>query len=311
MRLRSAAKGILSYAVPALRSSHVDSQSASAIGSYSLLLRHLVQLRAATGLAATPTRVAELGPGKSYGFGLAALLAGAERYYAFDVVDHGDLAWNLALIDALATLFARREPIPRGGTHSQTYPFLQDHQFPTELLSDDILARSLAPQRLEAIRDDLRTRAGRFIQVHVPWQDAPPPPDAQVDWIASQSVLEHVDDLAGAYARLAQWLPPGGVMSHVIDYSSHQLTSVWNGHWAISELGWACLRGRRHYLLNRLPHAHHVALLKACGFAIRDEQRLRRVDGLLPSRFASGFRDLAEEDAFTHLAFVACERVGS
>lgn len=310
MRLRSAAKGILSYAVPALRSSHVDSQSASAIGSYALLLRHLVQLRAATGVAATPARVAELGPGKSYGFGLAALLAGAERYFAFDVVDHSDLAWNLELIDALAALFASREPIPRGGTHSQTYPFLDDHRFPADLLPDAVLARSLAPERLAAIRDDLRTRAGRFIQVHVPWQEAPPPHGAQVDWIASQSVLEHVDDLAGAYARLAQWLPQGGVMSHAIDYSSHHLTNAWNGHWAISELGWACLRGRRHYLLNRLPHARHVALLAQSGFAIRDEQRLRRVDGLLPSRFAPGFRDLAEEDALTHMAFVVAERVG-
>ena len=143
----------------------------------------------------------------------------------------------------------------------------------------------------------------------MPWQEAPPPHGAQVDWIASQSVLEHVDDLAGAYARLAQWLPQGGVMSHVIDYSSHHLTNVWNGHWAISELGWACLRGRRHYLLNRLPHAHHVALLAQSGFAIRDEQRLRRVDGLLPNRFAPGFRNLAEEDALTHMAFVVAERV--
>src|SRR5262249_7128525 len=81
-------------------------------------LRHLVQLRAATALAATPARVAELGPGKSYGFGLAALLAGAEHYYAFDVVDHSDLAWNLQLIDALADLFARRAPIPRGATRA-------------------------------------------------------------------------------------------------------------------------------------------------------------------------------------------------
>jgi hypothetical protein len=308
MRLRSAAKGILSYAVPQLRSSHVDSQSASAIGSYALLLRHLKELRAATGVGATPLRVAELGPGKSYGFGLAALLAGAEHYYAFDVVDHSDLDWNLQLIDALAALFRRREPIPRAGTHSQTYPFLRDHRFPADLLPDHALARSLAPERLAAIREDLRTRAGRFIRVHVPWQAADPPAGAQVDWIASQSVLEHVDDLADAYRRLAQWLPPGGVMSHVIDYSSHQLTNVWNGHWAISELGWACLRGRRHYLLNRLPHARHVALLGESGFAIRDEQRLRRVDGLLPSRFASSFRTLTEEDALTHLAFVVAER---
>jgi hypothetical protein len=309
VRLRSAAKGILSYAVPRLRSSHVDSQSASAIGSYALLLRHLVQLRAATGLGAAPLRVAELGPGKSYGFGLAALLAGAERYTAFDVVDHSDLDWNLQLIDALAALFRRREPIPHAGTHSQTYPFLRDHRFPADLLSDVALARSLAPERLAAIRDDLRQRSGRFIHVHVPWQESAPPTGAQVDWIASQSVLEHVDDLPDAYARLAQWLPRGGVMSHVIDYSSHHLTNIWNGHWAISELGWACLRGRRHYLLNRLPHAQHVALLKDSGFAIRDEQRLRRVDGLLPNRFAPGFRALSEEDALTHLAFVVCERV--
>ena len=67
----------------------------------------------------------------------------------------------------------------------------------------------------------------------------------------SQSVLEHIDDLEGAYATLHKWLKPGGYMSHLIDFYSHGLTKEWNGHWALSDLTWGALKGRRPYLINR------------------------------------------------------------
>ena len=52
---------------------------------YSVWLRHLVM--ASDGcLFEYPKTVAELGPGDSIGIGLAALISGADEYYAFDVV---------------------------------------------------------------------------------------------------------------------------------------------------------------------------------------------------------------------------------
>jgi hypothetical protein len=52
-----------------------------------------------------------------------------------------------------------------------------------------------------------------------------------VDLIVSQAVLEHVDDLENTYDAFAQWLRPGGRMSHEIDFHSRGLTMPWNGHW--------------------------------------------------------------------------------
>ena len=48
---------------------------------------HLVMAHR-SGLSTQPEVVAELGPGDSLGIGMAALLTGAEVYYAFDVVEY-------------------------------------------------------------------------------------------------------------------------------------------------------------------------------------------------------------------------------
>ena len=49
---------------------------------YSVWLRHLAMAHT-NGLPTSPKIVAELGPGDSIGMGLAALIAGTEKYFAF------------------------------------------------------------------------------------------------------------------------------------------------------------------------------------------------------------------------------------
>ena len=78
---------------------------------YSVWLRHLVALRDA-GIERPFHSVAELGPGDSLGIGLAALLSGANRLEALDVVPYASLAGNLTLLDEIAALLARGAPIP-------------------------------------------------------------------------------------------------------------------------------------------------------------------------------------------------------
>ena len=46
-------------------------------------------------------------------------------------------------------------------------------------------------------------------------------PDASVDCILSNSVLEHVTDLDTLFAQLTRVLRPGGFMLHIVDYRDH------------------------------------------------------------------------------------------
>ena len=105
-------RGISTY-VPGLRRLVVGGTGGTISARYcfSIWLRHLV-MAARSGLNARPEVVAELGPGDSLGVGLAALLSGSDRYYAFDVIRHASNARNLEIFRELVPLFRAREPIP-------------------------------------------------------------------------------------------------------------------------------------------------------------------------------------------------------
>ena len=80
---------------------------------YSVWLRHLILLHASGRMRdRVPRVVAELGPGDSIGIGIAALLSGAEKYYAFDVVQYSDLSRVRGIFDELVQMFVDREPVP-------------------------------------------------------------------------------------------------------------------------------------------------------------------------------------------------------
>ena len=57
--------------------------------NYGVWLRHMIEAHA-QGLPCEPLTVCEIGPGKTIGAGLAALISGADRYIAID----GKSAWN-------------------------------------------------------------------------------------------------------------------------------------------------------------------------------------------------------------------------
>ncbi len=123
-------------------------------------------------------------------------------------------------------------------------------------------------------------------------------------------MLEHVEDLEAIYGAMGRWVAPGGMMTHLIDFWSHDLTQEWNGHWAIEPRTWRLIYGRRPYLPNRAPRAEHLRLLEESGFVLRREIVERRSDGLLPRDFADPFRRLGDEDARTRMMFVVVARAG-
>jgi hypothetical protein len=264
-------------------------------------MRHLALLRP-FGITAVPQVVAELGPGSSIGVGMTALLGGAHRYYALDLVDFTDAKTNLRILDELVELFLHRTPIPASGIHSCRFPDLDDYQLPP----DCVIMADTIRERAEMIRRDL-IGPGEMIHVAAPWTERTVP--ESIDWIISQSVLEHVDDLDGSYRAMASWLRPGGYASHLIDFSSHCLTREWNGHWGLDDRTWAILRGRRPYLLNRASYTQHKLLAANHGFALLLERRNKRFDGLIPSDFVAPYNGMSDEDARAAMVFVVQRKV--
>jgi hypothetical protein len=298
--LRPFVKGCISFVVPQLRNSHKEGGTAYPEYCYSIFLRHYTLLRRYLDKPGVPAVVAELGPGSSLGVGLAALLAGADRYVALDVMRHTAPEHDLLVLDELIELFRGRSPIPNSGRHASLFPEPAGVEMPDEIAM--VLERTLNKIRLDHIRKAIVERRG-IIDLAVPWTRVALEDFGKVDWILSHSVLEHVDDLEMTYDALGRWLRPEGLMTHLIDFDSHGLTTEWNGHWAVGERIWRILRGRRSYLINRASRSIHVEILLRNGFVLLQEIRERRSDGLLPAEFQEPFTRMHDEDARTRMAF--------
>lgn len=307
LKAKSIAKG-LATRVPFL-ARYANSHAASEVTGryyYSVWLRHL-KLASRVHADTAPQCVAELGPGDSLGMGLAAMLSGADRYYALDRLRFANPSHNLKILDDLIELFCARAPIPGDEELPHVHPRLDDYRFPSDLLSNARLDRALEPSRLERIRRAVSEQgeAGGEIEIRyfAPWDDAAEIQPETVDWIFSQAVLEHVDDVQATYANLSKWLRPGGLMSHRIDYSCHGITRDWNGHWTVSEAIWNVIRGKRAYLINRLPHSAHLQALRASGFSILLDFRTEGAP-LARTSLSTSFQSLTAEDLGTTGAFI-------
>ena len=272
---------------------------------YSIWLRHLVMARV-NGLNPFPRAVAELGPGDSLGIGLAALLSGGERYFAFDVVATATAKRNLKVFDQLVGLFAGKTDIPGDAEFPKVKPHLEGYDFPADVLDADRMRRALEQGRLQRIRRSITEPGGAdsMIQYRVPWHDVGVIEPHSLDMIFSQAVLEHVDDLENAYRAMRMWLKPEGYISHQIDFKSHDTADQWNGHWAYSDRTWKLIRAKRPYLLNREPHSAHIAILEKEGFEVVCDQVVKTESQLARSRLAPRFRSMSDEDLTISGAFI-------
>ncbi len=277
----------------------------------------------ASGLPTHGGTVAELGPGDSLGVGLAALLSGMTTYYALDTVCYSNPQRNIAIFDDLVALFSQRAPIPGQDEFPRVRPRLDSYDFPSHILTDDRLAASLSPTRLDAIRRaivaplglttgaDARHGAAEVGLAYIaPWTDPTVIDAGSVDMIVSQAVLEYPPDLSATYTAMDRWLRPGGFVSHSIDFSSHGLTAHWNGHWACSDVYWALLVGRRPYRLNRTPHSAHVETLRGYGYAIGHDITTTEVGGVTRAQLARRFAHLSDSDLATRGVFIQAVKPG-
>lgn len=266
-----------------------------------------------SGLSTTPGTVAELGPGDSLGIGLAALLSGANTYYALDVVEYANRKRDAEILDELISLFGKRERIPDEREFPEVKPYLESYEFPHHLLTDERLSAALREDRVEDIRralldPDDGSDAKIRISYVAPWYESTFLEEGSIDMIYSQAVLEHVDQLAFTYEQLQRWLKQGGFMSHQIDFRSHGVARSWNGHWTYSDRVWSLIRGLWPYLLNREPYSRHLELLQEAGLQIVCEVKVKQPLRVRRRQLAPRFRNLSDDDLTTSGAFVQAVR---
>lgn len=281
---------------------------------YAVWMRHLVHAHE-VGHDTNPAVVAEWGPGDSLGSGIAALLTGATRYYGFDVVRYQDPERDVSFLDQLLSMFERREPIPEQLGPYLLKPRLSSYEFPHHILDDRRLQESLDPARIATIRSLLaepceQGRDGIVLDYAVPWRAYAERLESTVDVVFSNAVMEHVDNLPEAYEAMFRVLKSGGLMSHRIDYRSHNLSTAENGQWQYNDLVWKMIIGKRPYLLNRQPHGVHIQTIKLAGFEVLREWREECDDGIGRDRLARRFQGISDEDLRTRTAIVqATKRV--
>ena len=272
---------------------------------YSVWLRHLVMAKT-NGLSTDPQVVAELGPGDSIGTGLAALLTGADHYYALDVVRYADTQRNLQTFCELVDLFRERADIPGADEFPLVEPYLESYTFPASILTDERLNSSLTEDRIQRIRRSISDTDSRncMIQYKVPWDDASLVETGSVDIVLSQAVLEHVNDLPRTYEQMHRWLKATGFMSHSIDFKSHGSANTWNGHWTYADFTWKIIKGKRPFMINRQPHSTHIELLMEAGFHLVCDVTNELPSSITSDSLAPPFKNMQRDDIVTGSTFI-------
>lgn len=311
-KLKQIIHGIASY-VPGLKKYQAKGTggSNSARYCYSIWLRHLVMARN-NGLDPYPKIVAELGPGDSLGIGLAALISGADKYFAFDVVEHANTESNIKIFDELVTLFRNRENIPREDEFPMAKPLLKSYDFPSNILNENILEQGLKESRIKRIRGSISNLRGKdsLIEYKVPWDNESILKKESVDMIYSQAVLEHISDLRNLYKTTYLWLKPTGYVSHQIDFKCHDTADEWNGHWTYSDFMWKLISGKRAYLTtNRQPHSTHIKILLDEGYKIVCDIKNKSESKLTLDDLAPKFRSIPKDDLTTSGVFIQAVKV--
>jgi len=272
---------------------------------YSVWMRHLILARESGALHEIPKIIAELGPGDSLGMGLCALLSGAEMYFAFDVVKYANPEKNLEIFGELVDLFRERAAIPDDREFPRVKPKLTSYGFPDCILTEELLKNSLDEKRLDRIRNSAKNPSGSesMIAYQVPWNDSLIIKKNSVDMIFSQATLEHVDDIGKTYEIMREWLKPGGFMTHQIDLKCHGTAIEWNGHWTYSDFWWKMIRGRRQWLLNRLPCSAHLDLAEENNFEIVLTKRIKASSKIKRESLNKKFKNISDEDLETSGVF--------
>ena len=303
------ARGLVKAIIP-IKKLHIPAQTGGTTDSrycYTTWLRHLILLNKYQ--KEIPEVIAELGPGDSPGTGIAALLCGCKKYIALDYFTYGSPENNVKIFDELVILFSNRAPLPDDTEFSLLIPYLNNYDFPAHILTEEILTKSMAAERLAAIRKELEvpSPSNVFVNYFIPWKVADIKYET-LDFIFSQAALQYTD-LDLVYASINKWLKPTGFMSHVIDFESLGSHSVWNGHWAYTSFEWKLFSIGKKMLINRALLSYHKNYLVKYNFNLLNTITYKKEGGFTKKQLATAFRQLANDDVETHAAYMLSVKV--
>lgn len=257
--------------------------------------------------------IAEIGPGDTLGVGLAAMLSGADHYLGLDAVPTVYNFNNEKIFEELVEIFKKRTPLLTREECPKQRPYLKSYDFPSHILSEEKLKRTLSDERLEKIRRAIRAKGeigdqeDITIMYSVPWDsDASLEKHrATIDLIMSFAALEHVDDVPRTYYGMDKILRAGGVVASSIDFKCHDTAGLRNGHLAYSDLEWRIIRGKSKFLINRWPHEWHVREMTKYFDIVHDDIYYHPHDNLVKrDDLAPRFSNMSDEEIRIAEAFI-------
>ena len=125
-----------------------------------------------------------------------------------------------------------------------------------------------------------------------------------IDLIFSQATMEHIDNVSNEYKSMKYLLKPEGLISNSIDFRSHGYASTWDKHWEYSDLYWKLLRGKRPYLINRLPLSEHLRLMEIYNFSVIDEQTIKANSNINNRSSNKNFINFKEYDFTASVSYI-------
>ena len=272
---------------------------------YSVWMRHLkfyYELR-----RDIPQTVIEFGPGDTIGIGLMALLCGAREYYGLDFKYYEGNRKIFQIFHTLLNMLQQKKDIPGDDEFPFCEPKLKSYKFPEEILTDEVLGRSLDAERIEEIRRNIQQfkdgKDSDMIHFMAPWWKSDIK-QVKGDFIFSQAVFEHIDAYNYAHEIIGNMVNQGGVVSHQIDFSCHACADKWNGHWSYNRIIWKMVYGSRPYFLNRAPLHNHIRALQRSGVKIKKVIRRRGNDGISLHELCRECSNINERDFVTRSAYI-------
>lgn len=273
---------------------------------YAVWFRHLISIYNKTNIRKFDT-IAEIGPGDSIGVGLLALILGVKKYYAFDVVKFANIKKNLKIFYELVDLLRQRENIPDQKEFPKVNPFLMNYDLPYHIYTNEFIEKCLSKERIQKIEYSIKNQNKNDSQIFY-YNDKDIYNNKvnknSIDLIFSQATMEHIDDISNQYRSMNNLLKPEGLISNSIDFRSHGYAPSWDKHWEFSDLYWKLLRGKRPYLINRLPLSEHLKLMEMYNFKIIDNQIIKAQSNINNRHSNKNFINFKEYDFTASVSYI-------